>query len=454
MKKTEEKLLKFIGEKKLIEKDDKILVALSGGPDSVFLFHFLLKFKKKFRISIGAVHVNHRLRGEYADADEKFCINLCEHYSVPLHLISKDVKRFSKKNKISLEEAGRDIRYREFQIIAKKFNYSKIATAHNCNDNSETVLLNLVKGTGISGLSGIPYKRGNIIRPVLPAIKDEILSYLSEMKLQFRIDQSNYSNDYERNFVRNELFPLIKSRLNPAVDEKIFNASEILKRVKLQVDKVVNEELKNITKFEKNQLKVRLSSAKNFEEDISRDIFKAAIEQNFKIFINFHNLDDLNHLLQKVPGSRIHLQENLEAVKERKEIIIYKRTDEVEDKSLEIKPGNSVKISGRKFSINQCKNVPKKFPHNRNIEYINGDTIKGNFEIRRWKKGDRFQPIGFKGTKKISDFLAEQKISSSVKKKQLLLTNDGKIVWVIGLRMDERYKIVKNVQKVYELCLK
>lgn len=454
MKKTEEKLLKFIEEKNLIEKNDKVLVALSGGSDSVFLFHFLLKFKKKFRISIGAVHINHGLRGKDAVADEKFCLNLCEQNSVPVHLISKDVKRFAKQNKISLEEAGRDIRYREFQILAKKFNYTKIATAHNCNDNSETVLLNLVKGTGISGLSGIPYKRDNIIRPVLPATKDEILHYLSRKKFRFRIDKSNYSNDYDRNFIRNELFPLIKSKLNPAVDEKIFNTSEILKRLKTQVDKIVKEELKNIVIFEKNQLSIRLSSTKSFEKDVSRDIFKAAIEQNFKVSINYNNIDDLNRLLEKAPGSRIYLQDNLEAVKERNEILIYRRKTEAENKNLEIKPGGSVKISGRKFSINLCKNIPDKFLQDRNIEYINGDTIKGNFKIRRWQKGDRFQPLGFKGTKKISDFLTEQKVNSSEKKKQLLLTNDGKIVWVIGKRMDERYKIVKNVQKVYELCLK
>ncbi|MGA7836827.1 MAG: tRNA lysidine(34) synthetase TilS, partial [Ignavibacteriaceae bacterium] len=229
MKKTEEKVLKFIDQKNLISRRDKILIALSGGPDSVFLFHFLLKFRKRFQIDLAAAHINHKLRGKNSDADEKFCKDLCEQNDIQFFSTRKDVKKIAAAKKISLEEAGREIRYSEFKRIAVQNNFSKIATAHNCSDNAETVFFNLIKGTGLKGLSGIPIKRENIIRPVLVLTKNEILEYLSKKKLKFRMDESNLESEFERNFIRNEIFPLIKEKLNPAFEEKIFHNSEILK---------------------------------------------------------------------------------------------------------------------------------------------------------------------------------------------------------------------------------
>jgi len=172
MKNIEQSVLKFINDKNLIQKDDRILIALSGGPDSVFLLHFLLKYKRKLRITLGALHVNHRLRGKEADLDEEFCRNLCGKLEIIFYSVKKNVKEYTVKNKLSVEEAGRIIRYRELEKAASAQNYSKIATAHNCDDNVETVLLNLIKGTGLKGISGIPVSRGKIIRPVLCLTKE------------------------------------------------------------------------------------------------------------------------------------------------------------------------------------------------------------------------------------------------------------------------------------------
>ena len=215
MKKIDEKIIRFIEEQELIELGDKILVALSGGPDSVFLLHFLLKYRKKYGIEIGAMHVNHMIRGEEANKDEKFCRKLCLKLGVDYHTVKRNVPSFAKTNKISIEEAAREIRYKELTKIQKNFFYDKIATAHNCSDNAETVFLNLIKGTGLKGLSGIPIRRENIIRPILSISKDEILEYLKKNKVEYLIDKTNLSNIYERNFVRNEIFPQIKKYLNP-----------------------------------------------------------------------------------------------------------------------------------------------------------------------------------------------------------------------------------------------
>jgi len=182
IKSTEQKVIKFILNKKLIDEGDSILVALSGGADSVFLLEFLFKYKRRFNLDIAAFHLNHNLRGKEANIDEQFCKNLTAQKRIPFFSTSKNVKLFAKRKRMSIEEAGRELRYGELLKIAKTHNYKKIATAHNADDNAETVLLNLIKGTGFKGLSGIPERREKIIRPVLILSKKEILDYLHNKK--------------------------------------------------------------------------------------------------------------------------------------------------------------------------------------------------------------------------------------------------------------------------------
>jgi tRNA(Ile)-lysidine synthase len=205
------------------------LVAFSGGSDSVFLLEFLLKYKRRFKIDLAAFHLNHNLRGKEAKIDERFCKNLTAQKKIPFFSTSKNVKLFAKRNRMSLEEAGRELRYGELLKIAKTHNYKKIATAHNADDNTETVLLNLIKGTGIRGLSGIPERREEIIRPILVLTKKEILDYLHNKKIKYRTDSSNIKNDYQRNYLRNEVIPLIKDKLNPQFDSAVFRTSEIIR---------------------------------------------------------------------------------------------------------------------------------------------------------------------------------------------------------------------------------
>ncbi len=456
MKKTEQKVLKFIDDKNLIGKNDKILIALSGGPDSVFLFYFLNKYKRRFRISLGAVHINHKLRGADSDNDQKFCKELCERFSVPFYTINKDVKSYARKKKLSLEEAGREIRYTEFSKTAKGNNFTKIATAHNCSDNAETVFLNLIKGTGVKGLAGIPYQRGNIIRPLLILTKSEILKYLEDNGISFRTDASNLQSDFDRNFIRNELFPLIKNKLNAAFEEKVFNASSLIRSFSNQFEKIIDNAAGEISEFRNGRLKISIAALKKFDGEIAGYIFKVSIEKKFGISLNFKNLKDILSLIQAQTGTQIILSKGITALRERNEIVVLKKKSEREfaNAAVEIRSGQTVKLNSKKFSIVNSVKLPLKFSSDRNREYISADNIEENFLIRKWKPGDRFHPIGLKGTKKLSDFLNEQKISSVDKKNQLVLTNGGKIVWVIGLRLDERFKITDKTNRIFELCLK
>lgn len=462
MKKVEEKVIKLIEGKQLIEKNDKILVALSGGPDSIFLLYFLNKFKKKFNIQTGALHINHKLRGEDSDDDEKFCEKICKDLRISYYRASKNVKAFASKKKISVEEAGREIRYSELKKISKKNNYNKIATAHNSNDNVETVLLNLIKGTGVSGLAGIPVKRENIIRPILNLARNEILSYLNENKIAFRIDKSNLSNDYERNFLRNEIIPSLKKNINPSLENSIFNSSEIFRNF-LSFINNKNDEIINKIIIEKNsatgipprgdKIRFPVKELKNIQPAFLGELILKLVKRNFSTQLKFKDISKINLLINSKTGKKVELSEKLTALREREEIVIYKNFNEKNFEPIKLNIGERAKINSKTLFIIKREKADILFSLDKNREYISADELKDEFLVRKWQKGDKFFPLGMSGSKKISDFLTEQKISSIKKKEQLLLINNKKIVWVIGLRIDNRFKLSDKTKKICELCL-
>ena len=453
MKRIEQKVLKYIDEKKLIVKNDKVLVALSGGPDSVFLLHLLFKYKRKLNISLGALHINHGLRGEDARLDEVFCKSLCGKLGINLHSIKKKVKGYAVKNKLSVEEAGRIIRYKELEKTASANNFSKIATAHICDDNAETVLLNLIKGTGLRGISGIPPVRGKIIRPLLCLTKEEILRYLNHFKIDFRVDLTNLEIDFERNFIRNKIIPLIRERLNPNFETAILKSSEVFKEASDYIEKQLHSFIPIYVK-EKGIFKFGLSALSQVDKNLLGILFKTVLEKRFGKQISFNDCKRIISLVKARTGKTINLSNNLIAIKERDSIDIYQKKINKNFEPVEIKPGRKAKLDGKSLLIREKKSIPEVFTNDKSVEYINGDNLKDKFVLRKWNAGDRFYPLGMKGSKKISDFLNEQKIPSASKKEQLVLTNNGKIVWVLGLRIDDRFKISKDAKKVYELCLK
>jgi len=453
MKKLEQKIIKFIDEKNLIAKNDKILVALSGGPDSVLLLHFLNKYSRRFQIKIGAAHINHKIRGKEADLDEKFCRDLTGKLNIDFYSARKNVNHFALKNKLSLEEAGRTIRYRILESIRKKYKYNKIATAHNCSDNAETVLLNLIKGTGIKGISGIPEKRNNIIRPILSLTKNEILEYLEVQNIPYRIDATNIDADYDRNFIRHKIIPEIKKRMNPALEDTLFNSSEVFRNYSGLIEKLLKKDYAKIVHFIENILHFDISGIKALDNELTGDIFKSAVERNFSSQITFNDFKKFLALLNKQTGSTEDLSQGLMAVKERDEVLIVNNSGQKKFNTVKIREGEKIKFDGRTLYIRKCKNSAE-LNKNKNTEYISGDNLEEIFILRTWLPGDRFFPLGFEGSKKISDFLNDQKIPAYLKKNQLVLTNKNRIVWILGLRLDDRFKIINKTKKVLQLCLK
>ena len=453
MKSTEQKVLRFIKENNLVSAGDRILVALSGGPDSVFLLHFFNKFKKKFKIQIEAAHINHKLRGKDSDRDEYFCEAICDELDIPLHIFAADIKSVSKKEKTSLEITGRKIRYKYFDNLLATIKNSKLASAHNADDNTETVLLNLIKGAGLKGLSGIPIKRDKIIRPILCLTKREILDYLEENKFEYRIDQSNLSSEYERNFLRNDIIPLIQENLNPAFNNSVLNSSINFQKLNYLIDKLLSE-FKTKLDFKKNDfLSIPVQILLQTDEFLISQLIKTSVDENFNVKIDAVDIKKILLLAKKQTGKSEELSLKLTATKERGKIVISKNNISPQKYEVEIKIGESIKIDKKIFSISPAKKESIILGKSKNIEYISAEKVKGDFIIRNWHSGDRFKPIGMAGTKKISDYLNDIKIDAVKKKNQLVLVNNKKIVWVIGQRLDDVYKITPKTKKVLKLCL-
>jgi tRNA(Ile)-lysidine synthase len=453
MERIEQKFLKFIDEQSLIIRNEKILVGFSGGPDSIFLLHLLTKFKKKLQIEVCALHVNHLLRGNEAADDEKFCKNYCERNKIKFDSVRKRVKSFSERNRISLEEAGRILRYKEFESLVRKKRLDKIATAHNSNDNTETVLLNLIKGTGLDGISGIPVKRKNIIRPILCFTKDEILSYLSQKKINYRIDKSNFDSNFERNYLRNKIIPLIKERLNPSLETSIFNSSENFKKINEYIRTNEAEIFKNTNRDSSGIINVQIAELESVDKTIQGLLLKNLLERELKTQIFSNDLKKIFSLVKTQVGKRIELSGGIIVFRERDYLKIVPVPEVYLDSNTIIFIGETKSTYAGQLSIKKCDSNTVVYSNNKNKEYISADTIAKQFSVRKWKPGDFFYPLGMKGSKKISDYLNENKVESSSKKNHLIMLNKNRIVWVIGMRLDERFKVTPLTKKILELCL-
>lgn len=453
MKKNEQKIIQFVERNKLIQSGDNILVAFSGGPDSVLALHFLNKFRNKYKIQLVAVHFNHQLRGKEADKDELFCEKFCEVNSIPYYSSKLDVKGFAKKNKISIEEAARKLRYKNLEEIAADFNCTKIITAHNKSDNTETVLLNLSSGTGFSGISGIPVKRGKIIRPLLCLTKSEILSYLKSNKINFRIDSSNLSNDYKRNFIRNEIIPKLIEKINPQVDEAVFRTSKTLESFLPEYERRINRFIKKYVTYINDSAIIKLKLFENESDGIVGEVLKNILQIKFNYEFKYRDFITIKELSQKHKGKRIQISSEIIVVKEIDTVNIIQNYLPVRNFSYKVTPNKSIKLNGKSFGIERSKKENVIYKHQGKIEFIDAENLSDIFILRRWKNGDKFVPLGMKSNKKVSDFLTDLKIPSAIKKEQLVLTNRNKIVWVVGLRIDDAVKIKKETKKVYKLWI-
>ena len=425
--------LHYIHEHKLFDTKSKILLAISGGIDSVCLADLLIRSG----YNVEFAHCNFKLREEESDQDEIFVSDLANKYKIPFHHISFDTNHYALSNKLSIQMAARELRYEWFEKVRREISADYIAIAHNQNDNIETFFINLINGTGLKGLRAIQNKNNFIVRPLMFASRNQIEEYVKLRSLNFREDSSNKSKKYQRNKVRHELIPLLR-QINPSIENTITDEIEIIKNTysifKEQADRVVKEiscQTDDGIKISKNKL-IKLEPIDTYLYEI------------LNVF-GFTDLKSIKNSILSNPGKQFFSKSHRLLI-DREFVFIEK----VEDDFFK-----DILINECTLILNSPINISFKISSNNQIDKIK-DTACFDYEklvfplvIRKWKSGDKFIPSGMKGFKKLSDYFIDNKINRLLKEKTLLICSNDDIIWVIGHRIDERYKATSKTKKMY-----
>ncbi len=417
----EKKIAQYIDNEKLFPLNARIIVALSGGADSVALLRIL----HTLGYDCEAAHCNFHLRGAESDRDEMFVRKLCKTMRIPLHTIDFATEQYAIEKKISIEMAARELRYQWFAEIKEKTKANVIAVAHHQDDSVETVLLNLIRGTGINGLLGIRPKNGDIVRPLLCISRKEITDYLQNAKQEYMTDSTNLQDEYTRNKIRLNLLPLMQE-INPLVKGHIIDTSNYLNDVNRIYNKGIEEGKQRV--IEKGDIRIISLLKEPSPEALLFEIL-------YPLGFNAAQTKNILAMLEGQTGKQFISKDGWRVVKDRELLLIDKKEKQ------EIPPFCLIK---------EEKEYTKDFiiPREKHIACFDTDKLIGEINLRKWQTGDIFIPFGMKGKKKVSDYLTDRKFSIIQKENQWVLCCGDKIIWIVGERTDNRFRIDEKTKKV------
>lgn len=412
-----QKVAQFIKEKKLFTLKEKIIVALSGGADSVTLLRMLLDLG----YTCEAAHCNFHLRGEESDRDEMFVRNLCDTLQVNIHVQHFPTSEIAAQRHISIEMAARELRYEWFEQLRTKQKADFIAVAHHKDDSIETFLLNLIRGTGFKGLLGIRPKNDKIVRPLLCLTRQEIIEYLQEIDQTYVTDSTNLQDEYLRNKIRLNLLPQLQT-INPSIKESLTRTTEYLNDMAVLYNKGIEDGKKRV------QTNGGLSITTLLQEPAPETLL---FEILHPLGFNASQIKDVFQSLQGQAGKTFS-NNTWRVIKDREILLIEPRG----------RNKNSTDTPPFQYIIEE-QDIPENFivPHDKNIAFLDKDKLEGELHFRHWQQGDSFVPYGMTGRKKVSDYLTDKKYSVSRKEQQWVLCCGEQIAWLVGERTDNRYKI-------------
>lgn len=438
----QEVIEKFLEEHR-IPKASGFIIAVSGGADSIALLHLF----KYMNLRIQALHCNFGLRGEESNMDEQFVKRFCDTYGIPLSVKKFDTRLYASEKGISIEMAARDLRYAWFREMKKKKKMDYIVVGHHSDDTAETVLINFCRGTGIKGLTGIKPVNEDLLRPLLACSKTDILNYIENNQLRFRTDSTNNSLEYIRNKIRHQIIPIFKE-INPSFLNTVNENCETL------------EETKQIFRYGIDRLQEEILDCE--EDEILIDIAKTLASPAPYTFLyetltpfgfNKVQIRDILNSHSACPGKQFIADSHV-LVKGRTYWRLF-TTDKNKTVTLSVVRTGKYRIGNRNFEFTLSpRTADFEIPTSASVACLDADKVKFPLLIRNWQAGDYFCPIGMKKSKKkISDFFTDQKFSAKQKQECLLLCSDDKIVWIIGHRIDDRFKITSFTQNILTIRL-
>jgi len=440
--------------------NSKVLIAVSGGVDSITLLDIMANLTLKYNnLRLGIAHFNHKLRGKSSDEDEKFVRNLSNKYNIQFFSSSGNVSEYSELKGVSIEQAARTLRYKFLERASKKFDADYVFTAHTIDDNVETFFINLFRGSGLAGLSGIPKKRLLVkrillLRPLINLRKKDLINYAKIRKLNWREDESNQFLNYSRNKIRLELIPYIEEKFNPSIVNVIQRTQELIDGAENLVNQTIQKAIVGLVAFKsKGRFSIKLNLFKIYDDFVKGEIIQRLINNNFNISnLSMNTIDRIIQLEDKPVGSICEINKNYYVLKDRNLLIFLKKQpdefiNEIINKEGEFKTGNK-KLILKKVRKNQVK-----FVNNKNIEYLDWDLIPSILYVRNWQEGDKFQPLGMTGAVKLSDYFINNKISLADKNDVLILTSKSEIIWVCGHQISDKFKITENTTKFLKVEL-
>ena len=431
-----EQIQQYIIQHQLLSGEKPVVVGISGGADSVALLHILVSLGYKCI----AAHCNFNLRGDESSRDEQFTTDFTQRLQVPLRKISFETNKYAQENRLSVEMAARELRYRWFEELLNTYDADAVAVAHHRDDSVETLLINLTRGSGLTGLTGIKPKNGNVVRPLLCVSREDIYAYIENNGLEYVTDSSKSSDIYTRNFIRLKVIPLLEE-INPSVKASLARTANHLYDASLIYNHSIEEARKVIIQNNRLSISVLLSfpapatilyemlKPYGFSRTVCESIFTVLDKDSGKIFYSS------THRLLK---DRSDLLIDVLSGEESKAYLINLEDDNV-DLPVELKP--EIVVIKEDYQIEK----------DRKFAYFDFDKLSFPLVLRHWQEGDWFVPFGMKGKKKVSDYFSDKKFSLFDKEKTWLLCSGQDVIWIVGERTDNRYRIEKTTKRVLKL---
>ena len=438
-----DKIRNYISSNGLLEDGTKVIVGVSGGADSTALLLILLRLGYR----VHAVHCNFHLRGSESDRDQQFVTDLCNRLGVELEICQYNTQQYASDHGISIEMAARELRYADFERIMHKCGASAVCIAHHRDDSVETILLNLIRGTGIKGLTGIKPRNGHIIRPLLCVSRQDIENWLNEIGQPYVTDSTNLETDYTRNKIRNQLLPLMRS-INPDADNAVNDTAKHLQQTYAIYSKAIKSATDRIVTISGGITTISIPEL-NKEADTGAVLFEILSPMGF----NSTQIEDIVASLSSQPGAKF-ISATHQLIKER-DFLTVSPIDDSSFKPLTInlEPDTSSALPDGSVLTVATAHAGTPISRLQSTATFDADLVKGPITIRPWQEGDWFIPFGMKGRKLVSDYLTDCKVSALERQKQLVATCRNDIIWVMGRRSDNRYRVTDKTETQLILSL-